>query len=273
MAASDTKLTTGHYSVESEALKIESFHPDWQMMLSGRIGDRANVVQYLRDNLDREVGYTAEDVAQVCTKGYVRYQRQISTEKVLSAYNLDIDSLMDSRERLGDALFERLVGDISRVQVGFEMLVLGFDPAWGYQPRLFVVSNPNEDHPSFVAHYDDTCFAAIGAGAYMADSYLYSLSQFMGCSLPETIYNVCCAKFAAESASDVGEMSYVRVIQRDKTIRLDTAFVDRDLRAEWSNYGRPRMRKDIINSIEKGISAAKVFSVRPPIPETSTGRQ
>jgi hypothetical protein len=262
VTASDMKLTTGHYSVDTETFKSEAIHPDWNVMFAGKIHQRSNLVRHAISSLDPGLVYHANDVGEVLTEGYVDFQRQLAKDLVLSPYNLDIDGLIAKRQELGDALYERLMGDVARVQVGFEMLVFGFDK---YEiPRVFTISNPTADNPSFVNHFSDTGFAAIGSGGYLADSQLFGASQYVATTLEETVYNVCAAKFAAESASDVGPTTYVRIFERGHVKRLNMGDIDVYLKREWAEHGRPKRTETADKIIAGAIEKASPVVVRRP---------
>jgi hypothetical protein len=203
VTVSDLKVTKGFYSSDFVTLKSERIHPSWLCLISGKISGRRPFIRRLQTILEDDKTYSAEDVAKNCTELYIEKQKQLAYEKVLSKYDLTFDSFLKSRQHLGDTIFERLWGEISRVQVGFDMIVAGFESR---ASRIFIVSNPTEENPSFITYCDDESFAAIGTGAYVAESLLFSFRHRFGVpDLNQTIYELLAAKFEAESASDVGD--------------------------------------------------------------------
>ena len=144
---------------------------------------------------------------------------------------MTINDFLQSRLNLGDKTYETLLGRISSVKVGCDFLVCGFDQL--DTPHIFSVSSPSEDNPSFVTHYDDPGFAAIGSGGYIADSILYGTGQSFVQGLQDTIYNVCAAKFASESASDVGETTFLKILHpEDKYKNFDITLAG-ELKKIW----------------------------------------
>jgi ATP-dependent protease HslVU (ClpYQ) peptidase subunit len=255
ITASDLKITKGYYSADIVSLKTWRIHPKWTAMLAGKISHHWPVTGELSRRLDDHKEYLEEDVADLCTKAYISYQRKLAYEKVLSPFGLSLDSFLAKRAELGDTMFERLWGEISRVQVGFDMLVVGFV---GESPRIFVVSNPSEENPSFITYCDDVQFAAIGSGGYAAESTLFALSEYLGSSTESKIYQVLAAKFSSESASDVGTATYLRVLRPDGTaIRMDADFIEAKIRREWEDFGRPRMRPKGFALIKEALKVAE----------------
>jgi hypothetical protein len=247
ITASDLKVTKGFYSADLVSLKYWTIHPKWTALLAGKISRHWKVTGEVYSKLDPKKDYRAEQVADVCTQAYITYQKQLAYEKVLSPFGLSFESFLTKRTELGDTIFERLWLEISRIQAGFDMLVAGF---MGDSPRIFIVSNPSEDNPSFVTNCDEH-FAAIGTGAYAAESTLFGLWEKFDLGLESKLYQVLAAKFVSETASDVGKATYVRILRPDgSTSQIDADFIERKLRPEWENFGKPRMRK-------KGLSLMK----------------
>jgi len=252
VAACDTKITTGYYSGDLVSLKSERLHKEWLVLLAGKIGQRPPVIHQIRDSLPKEQSYSGEEVAEVCKTAYIKYQRELAYEKALSPFGFTLDSFLKSRKEIGEAQYQQLWRSISSIQVGFDLLVFGFDK-FGFT-RIFVVSNPSDENPSFITFADDTKFASIGTGSYLADSALYAYSQYVGRSLEETIYHVLAAKFLSESASDVGEATFLRVMYPDgSTKRLNADFIEENIKTHWINHGKPKIDSEALALIKKAV--------------------
>jgi len=86
--------------------------------------------------------------------------------------------------------------------------------------------------PGIVRDYDEPGYWAIGSGAYAALSTLAARKQSRLRFLPETIYNVCEAKCAAETAVGVGRDTYVTIHDGGRWTALqDNGLAE--LRQEW----------------------------------------
>lgn len=132
------------------------------------------------------------------------------------------------------------------MKVGCDFLVVGFDQS--NLGHIFSVSNPTTDSPSFVANFDDPGFGAIGSGGVTAESVLYGFGHNQGETLYDTIYQVCAAKFASETASDVGERTVAEVIQKGEKKFLLPKLTD-SLRTMWEDT-RPRVPNNAREEIQ-----------------------
>jgi hypothetical protein len=262
VTVNDMQLTAGgYYSAPMGSLKSFPIHPKWRVLIAGKISQKAPILGYLKETLPADESLTGAQVAKACTDAFVQTTRQFAEEKVLSKYSLTMETFLKSRDMLGD-VYRELWGEIGRIQMGIEMLVFGFDEA--SIPTLFTVSNPTDDHPSFVTYGDDMGFGCIGTGAFLAESTLYGFEQGLGGvdNLSNTIYHVACAKFAAEAASDVGELTYLRVYKPDGTVfRFDLGWIETKLRPLWLKHCKPREDHEIKETISaklEGLNKPKL---------------
>lgn len=94
-------------------------------------------------------------------------------------------------------------------------------------------------------------FGVIGSGSGPAQSMLLSMEQRRESTLTETIFNVACAKFAAEKSTglDVGRSTSIYVsrkrVETDEPRKLPGQFVQQDeiagLRELWERHVRPKI--------------------------------
>jgi hypothetical protein len=97
-------------------------------------------------------------------------------------------------------------------------------------------------------------FHAIGAGGALALAALYPTPLFrFQPSVPRIVYNLCAAKFAAESASGVGRTTTVLVIPRDD--RGSVLFSDDvdQIRRIWTKRGKPPVPKAAETLVEQKL--------------------
>ena len=172
----------------------------------------------------------------------------MAAEKILGNFDLDLPAFLKHRTELGDALYERLFLEISKVEVGFDLLVFGYHEEY---PRIFIVSNPSSDNSSHVTYCDEFGFGVIGDGYLMAESTLYALKQKSDTSLAVTLYNVLCAKFAAETATDVGRETFAEVFRDAHTAAEVPQKFIRQVRKEWERYGKPLKRRECNRLIDE----------------------
>jgi len=255
------KLTTGMYSSDMATLKLRHLCPLWKTLVAGKFSQHELVVQPLLEFLCSE-GTSIEysDVMKAVTNVFIAANRTLAEQSVLSPYGLTVDEFVKRRSDLGDSLYERIWLEIGRVKIGCDLLVCGFDRM--NLPHVFIASNPTEENPSFVTDCDFPGFATIGTGGYIADSYLYSCEQSPACDLAETIYNTMCAKFSAESASDVGENTHLYIFGPEgseiDTLSEQNGPLEALLRNQWIAHGKPEPHADMLAAIQE------VLPIRSP---------
>jgi hypothetical protein len=254
VTVSDTKLTIGGaYSGDMATLKLRLVSDKWYALVAGTFAHHVPLLGRIVEAIDNEEPEPSEaKIGKICTDAFIAENRRLAEESVLSQFGLTLEQFLKSRNDLGDSIYERTWGDISRVKVGCQLLICGFD----YHGHLLVVSNPEGENISFVTNCDFPGFACIGSGAYIAESTLFSFHQNPASSLHATICAAAFAKFAAESASDVGEETYLRVLTRDQDdVEVDRPFaLVKELKAQWKRHGKPRLPPVSLKAIEARVT-------------------
>jgi hypothetical protein len=252
VTVSDMKLTTGMYSSDMATLKLRHLSALWKCLVAGKFPQHRLLVDPLIELLcSDEAPKTYAGLMKAVTDAFIAANKKLAEESVLSGYGLTIDEFVKRRSDLGDSLYERLWSEIGRVKIGCDLLVCGFDD--GGLPHVCIASNPTEENPSFMMDCDFPGFATIGTGGYIADSYLYACEQNPASHLVPTIYNTMCAKFLAESASDVGETSYLYVFGSDGSQIEIGGALEEKLREQWVAHGKPAMHTDMLNTISRAL--------------------
>lgn len=262
VTVSDTKLSAGgYYSHPLASLKIHQIHYLWSAMVAGEVSQ----AQPLLNSLSRRVlecakeEPTLEDMSALCTKVYQEYTVQLAEEGLLAPFGLSMSDFLNSRERMGDTLFEQVWAAISKITVGCDLLVCGYSSG---VPHIFSVSNPTVSHPSFITYYDEPGFAAIGTGGMLAEATLYSFEHGKVSSLEETIYRTTYAKFVAESASDIGEDTVIRSLDKDGNVLTFDPSAAMDLRDKYIARDYRTIPEPAKMDIAKGMEAATVEDSR-----------
>jgi len=254
VTVSDTKLTTGSYSKEMATLKLRNLSSTWKCLIAGKFAQSGPVIDKIIGAMSREMNLTDSRVRAICTEALIAENGRLAEEGVLSRYGLTMDTFLKSRESLGEGIFERLWSEIGATRFECDLLVCGFD---GTHAHIFVATNPTSDNASFITDFDYPGFAAIGTGGYLAESTLYAFSQNPVSSLEETLYMTTTAKFIAESASDVGEQTFIYAFGADGTvIDIDKA-LRRELRERWKKVGRPRIPESGLTLIRQHVPMLK----------------
>ena len=249
VTVSDTKLTTGGlYSTEMATLKLRHLHQRWRVLIAGKFSQHRPLISRILSRLVSSAD-TVDFISNVCTEEFIAENKKLAEESLLSPYGLSMAEFVKSRGDLGDSLYERLWGDIGRTKLECDLLVCGIDS--GGTSHIFTVTNPTVDNPSFITDYDYPGFACVGTGLYLADSTLHAIGRRLSDSLEETIYKTTLAKFVAESASDVGEETYLYVFDPNGE-RIPTPIVVADkLRTLYLAEGKPKVPQQALDMIVK----------------------
>jgi hypothetical protein len=251
VAVSDTKLSAGGmYSQEMGAMKLRRIHGYWMAMIAGEYSQHRAICEAIEKDLGSITQPSLAEVSAVATKIYVDEARRFAEESILSRFGLSMREFIDSRKKIGDSLFERTWVEISQVNVGCELMIFGFDADGAH---IFSISSPTSSKPTFVTEYDSPSFAAIGSGSYIAEGMMYAFRHLPIHSLYQTIYQVCVAKFYAETASDVGEFTALHILQDDGEFMPHEANIANDLRERWKMHGKLKVLPDEVTFIEKSL--------------------
>ena len=204
-------------ATDEAALKALDISSRWVMLYAGdpnyvySILDRSRMLRDRAPEANRDLLSEMERVVKTAYQDELR--KQIN-DRFLSRYGIDMDEFRrKGRGQLGD-LFGKLNDQILPFSLKTSLLVCGVEP--NGSPHLFSVNNPGGP----VVLHDPLGHWAIGTGATMALASLAGRSLHMT-SLPDLIYRLCEAKFAAETARGVGASTLITIIrQQAKECRL-----------------------------------------------------
>jgi hypothetical protein len=252
VAVSDTTLSAGgYYSQEMGALKLKRLNQYWFAMIAGKFSQHRAIVDLIAEAASASAQPTIAEMIAATTYAYISETRRFASESVLSRFGLTMEQFLDSRKKLGDSLFQRTWADISQVQVECDLLVFGFDEAG---PHIFCASSPTSERPTYITEHDSPSFAAIGSGSFTAESILYSFRHLSTHSLPKTIYHACAAKFFAESASDVGEVTTMVMLLPNGNIIPGDVSLAHQLKKMWERCGKLSEPENVLEIITQSIS-------------------
>jgi hypothetical protein len=196
---------------------------------------------------------SVEQVTAAFTSEYQKYLSRLAADRVLGRWNMSMEEFKATgRKNFGPDNFELLFHEIKEVRLSCQFLVCGFDAVGA--SHIVTVRNPgiaeNQDTPGYYA---------IGDGAPAAMSILGFFRQNVVASVPTTYYNVCAAKYMAESSpSTVGRTTFIWELgpNGDESKTEDALAIFELTREAWKS-GRPSIPQGIEESI------AKVLSDRP----------
>lgn len=259
VAASDSLASWGHTSLEGMLKMVRIQHPFWLAMLAG--DDISIGVESVTRNAAATLAAydsppTVLQVRGALLGAWRDVQNEVGTALVLNAFRTDAVSFRkNGRKEFGDAKFIELAGELQRAsRLGCSLLAYGFD---------------EQKIPTLLVCEDDTgCrdfsrvgYIAIGSGGPTAIGMLAMQNYQTSCNLNTAIYQVCCAKFAAEKATDVGRKTLVVCLRRDgRTCFVSDKSLD-PIRQLWEQHGRPRpVDADVLGTHIAPLVAASQWS-------------
>jgi hypothetical protein len=205
--------------------------------------------QIMPDDGSRKSG---EAVAQAMAKVYSDVFKATFVARHLSrfGYKTFEQFRTQGRDELGDH-FTELCVQLSRFSLGVEFIIYGHDLKHG--ARIFEIRDPGE-----VVDQNLLKFAVIGSGHNMALASLrsrYTQRTFVS----ESVYDLLCAKFSAETARGVGKTTTVLLLNREGTIRLLPRTEIDQIRAIWDDARKKNAHPpEAIDLIAKSVAIKDV---------------
>ncbi|MGA9510239.1 MAG: hypothetical protein WBV55_16600 [Candidatus Sulfotelmatobacter sp.] len=194
-----------------------------------------------------------EHVIDVIDAAYAEHLQTQIENKILRKHGYDTESFKKEARRTCSPEIQGKVWDkIDRERLSLQFLVCGFDKE--RVGHIWVVDGENAP-----VCYDSIEFWAIGSGAAAALSRIaLHISKYKGFnSVEEAIYVAMTAKFAAESASDVGRSTFMAVDKhpsaRNHLEMLSDEGMER-LRTIWNRVGIPPAPSSACDFIRKNMT-------------------
>jgi len=228
--------------------KIRGLDNRWGVMMADNLGRASDIVDEVRRaREDSDAKMNLNEMKNCVVETYQRHARLEAVRQVLGPYAMDMETFISEGLGLfGDDGFRDLRYRLEHVhsEFGARLLVFGFDNR--DQAHVFSVIPPGTAN-----NHDLPGFWAIGAGQAAALSSLIFHAQTASTRLETAIYQVCAAKFMAESSPGVGRSTFVQVnTLEDKRggymINPDTIVKIRNL---WDRHGKPRVPAKAIQAL------------------------
>jgi len=248
---SDQRVSFGDFSSDNAVVKTNPILPDWMALVAGNdIGSAGPIIRRARRKLRQQPGlvHEADAIAEaIYEECRLERERKIDA-KVLERHKFSADTFMAKGKKLcTEAVYYDLYSKINEVSLSLAFLVCGFDERGNGHIRLVTPDETPQD-------YDEIGFYAIGTGANAALSSLCHsvehLSLNKHCNSGEVAYYALSAKFMAESASDVGDETWLVAIRKGQQSRYITPLYGMEyIRKTWEKRGAPRFPKGIDSAI------------------------
>lgn len=189
---------------EQASVKSEWVTHRWQALFAGNdVSPCVPICEAVAKSIGGQPN-TCALVMETFEKEYQHYLSRLAAARVLGRWKMTIEQFEETgRKKFGPDNFDMLFSAIQEVRLNCQFLVSGFDE--DDQPHLFLVKNPG-----IAENYDTPGYFAIGDGAAAAFSILGFFRQNIVNSLENTFYNVCVAKYMAESScATVGRSTFL----------------------------------------------------------------
>lgn len=259
VTVSDMKLSTGIYSGDAATIKLRHLSEQWVCLIAGSFAQHVPLLRRIREEMGDNSSISSGEMAKICTKAYIAENKRLAEESVLAPFGMTVEEFLKRRKELGESIYERTWTDLSRVKLNCQLIVCGFSAV----PHIFTVDNPDTERTSFTMDCNFPGFAAIGSGGYLAEATLYSFEQNPTRSLTDTLYTAIAAKFTAESATDVGNETFVEILtpkgEPEVHFGNQSAFIS-EMRDEWERSGKLRISddaRDVVNRNLRPLDAQK----------------
>lgn len=141
---------------------------------------------------------------------------------------------------MGKDLYGDYAIELAKFDLGLELLVYGFD---GGTAHLFEVANPGK-----AISHNLRGFVAIGSGSILALAALNR--KAVPSQLPEVVYRLLDAKFASETARDVGKKTYVITMSSDGKFGIMSQPNVEEVRKVWEKAQKQPEPQEALDVIE-----------------------
>src|SRR5579864_388316 len=111
----DKKLSKGIYSADDASIKTTHLIGDWAAMIAGQIEQVRGFIPYFGREAGDNFYPRLDEVTKMLSVAYQKFAQQLATERILGRLGLDLPSFLKCRADLGDAVYERLLTEISRM--------------------------------------------------------------------------------------------------------------------------------------------------------------
>ncbi len=250
VAATDMLPTLGNIAADVAVIKNDVLFPRWAVLTAG------DDVEHLEPILDRArvlltKKWERKSPQEVATKLARAYEERLQEEiriRVLSRFRFTPNTFRDhGKRKLTASVFNSLASKIASIKIRLKFLVCGLHRGEGH-----ILGFDGDGAP---VSYNKLGFWAIGDGAPVALASLgfanHRIPQFVGqMSLAECVYQVCAAKFMAETVRTVGRKTFLVIYgPNDGQVRFIFASDEQKIRDAWENEGAPRQPQTIVQAI------------------------
>ncbi|NBC32483.1 MAG: hypothetical protein GVY13_07380 [Alphaproteobacteria bacterium] len=189
---------------------------------------------------------TTELLAEQIKKQFSEVRKKRVSDLVLATRNLDFDEFYHGGmiSRLPPELAMLIDSEVQRYNLNSSIIVAGVDPSGAH---IFGIEDPGT-----IACFDRLGYHAIGSGYRHALLRLVAERQHVTTSINETVFNVFCAKKAAELAPGVGLATSMHLVTRAGNQSIEQSVLD-ELGPIYEKRMRPHLPE-----LEQAIAALQL---------------
>lgn len=277
IGASDRMLTAGNIQFTPPGQKIFDLTTSIAVMVSGDMNLHAEMLAgllgWIRSELDAQKAagqprwLTVREIAEQYAILFDRARADRAEAKILRPLGLTKTTYVDEQHALSPSLVEKLATELLSFNMpAVSAIFLGVDDAG---PHIYVFNNGE------VACHDIVAFAAIGMGAYHANSHMMFSRHSKAEPLARALVITYAAKKRAEVAPGVGtetdmliigqELGSSRRIEDDIIQELQTVYVNA---VERHRAADAQMEKETYEFLVRiAASRAAAQSAEPSVPD------
>ncbi|MGH9773780.1 MAG: hypothetical protein ACRD50_02405 [Candidatus Acidiferrales bacterium] len=260
IAISDRKVAVDGMSADCTITKVDPIHQSWCAMVSA---DDITSAVPIWDRVRQKLGFhyqrkeyppekTLEEVKDAFVEAYHEERDEAVANAILRPHAITHEMLFTSgRKLLGSPIFSDMWGRVERFDLGCSFIVAGFDKF--KRSHVFTIS-----HPGVYKNFDSIGFWAIGSGSYQALTSMFLIDEKHRPTYEGLLYEVCAAKFTAETDPHVGKFTTLLVYQSGKD--CPEFYGDKEIESikkQWEENGRPKRPP----SVEEAIKLLKRFPI------------
>jgi hypothetical protein len=242
VTVSDTMLTTHVAAADKITTKFKAISKDWGAMMSA---DDYTQCEAVIDKAQEYLKGRANTLAvsrSTFKRAYQQHLAEMRADRILGGYGIGMETFLKSGKKMfTESRFEGLCNRMEEIRAGMDFIVYGYDGL--KRPHIFRVSE-GED-----SVFDEVGFCSIGSGTYAADAMLYALEQSRVRTLPQTIFNLCAAKFTTEKLGGIGEHTVLHVKKPGSVAFSHDYQLIHAIRQSWEKDGKPRVPPGIVDHI------------------------
>jgi hypothetical protein len=263
--ATDQQIQLSHFAGDNLLLKNEPIHLSWAAMVAGNdVTASRPIFNRVREELgfvlpvnDKNQIPSVSKVAEVFERSYAIERRRLIESNFLASFNMTLEDFKtNGASSFPDSTYREMWKRIDEYDMGCEFLISGFD-AKGHAHILGI------DHPGVVREYTDIRFWAIGSGQHQALSILSFLRRNSDGNHKATLYQVCAAKFFAETEPSVGRSTFVLEGESASPAGPVHWQTVEEMRALWDKHS-PKVPQDTDKvKIKVDTSLRKKYKVPP----------